>query len=203
MVLRSAFGLMGLATTWAFAVAPRCTTCCGSRSLISLSGSLDERLLALEQRVNDLERVAPREFSLVHYNVLADQYASNLQPWFLYGADPPVSDVEREALVQKFYEKDADGNLVNMGWPNWAPDSLLSPARRAMLEDVDARTFAWGPRSPRLWEELEKAQCDVLLGHVGLARRMSAARKRRASVALERVPEDRFLPYGGSAVSNL
>ena len=70
------------------------------RTLLSTAGNNLEQIVAdLARRVDDLERVAPREFSLVHYNVLADQYASNLQPWFLYGAEPPVSDAERAALM--------------------------------------------------------------------------------------------------------
>ena len=40
------------------------------------------RLARLEARVGDLERIAPAEFSIMHWNVLADQYASNLLPWF-------------------------------------------------------------------------------------------------------------------------
>ena len=119
---------------------------------------LERRLAELEKRTADLERVAPSEFSLTHYNVLADQYASNLQPWFLYGGD--VTDDERDQLLQKFYERDADGVLVNKGWPNWA--GLLSPERQAAIEAQDANNFAWGPRSIKLWEELEAANSDLI-----------------------------------------
>ena len=62
------------------------------------TSSVAERLAELEKRVADLERVAPGEFSVV---LAADQYASNLQPWFLYG-DPPICNDERAALTAKF-----------------------------------------------------------------------------------------------------
>ena len=116
----------------------------------------------LEQRLSVLERVAPAEFSVFHYNVLADQYASNLQPWFLYGAEPCVSEAERVALTERFYQRDKLGAFVNRGWPSWAPDRLLSPPRRAAIESLDADVFAWRKRSARLWAEVSRADCDVV-----------------------------------------
>ena len=41
---------------------------------------LARRLARLESRMADLERVAPKEFRVVHYNVLAEQYGSNFNP---------------------------------------------------------------------------------------------------------------------------
>ena len=37
----------------------------------------------------------------MHYNVLADQAGTNMQPWFCYGAD--VSRAERRELHRRFY----------------------------------------------------------------------------------------------------
>eukprot|EP00966_Prymnesium_polylepis_P205532 4763053-Prymnesium_polylepis.1 len=67
--------------------------------------ALELRLEQLEQRVRVLESVAPAAFSVLHWNVLADAYASNMQPWFLYGAG--VTEEERSALSERFYERDA------------------------------------------------------------------------------------------------
>ena len=44
---------------------------------------------------------AQKRFSVFHYNVLADQYGSNLQPWFLMGAEPPVSNEERKHMHEQ------------------------------------------------------------------------------------------------------
>ena len=109
--------------------------------------ALEARLAALEERLVVLERVAPPEFSVFHYNVLADQYASNLQPWFLYGTD--VTEEERARLFDKFYQRNATGELANVGWPTWA-QAVLSPERRAAAEAVDAQIFAWDVRRASL-----------------------------------------------------
>lgn len=124
--------------------------------------AMQQEIRDLQQRLSVLERVAPAEFSVFHYNVLADQYASNLQPWFLYGADPPVNDVERAALTELFYKRDVSGKYVNDGWPRWAPDELLSCGRRACIEAYNDEAFAWDVRRDRLWSEVEGADADVL-----------------------------------------
>ena len=129
----------------------------------------EQRLATLEAlikqqagQIADLERVAPKQVLLMHYNVLADQYGSNLQPWFLYGAEPPVTPDERKELITKFYEKDDRGSFVNVGWPKWAPDELLAPERRAQIEACDRDVFSWEKRSTRLWERVEREDPDVL-----------------------------------------
>lgn len=129
----------------------------------------EQRLAALEAlikqqagQIADLERVAPKQLLTMHYNVLADQYGSNLQPWFLYGAEPPVTPDERKALITQFYEKDDRGSYKNAGWPKWAPDGLLAPGRRAQIERCDREVFRWEKRSARLWERVEREDPDVL-----------------------------------------
>ena len=150
------------------------------RCCVSLVEALEERLLALEQRLSEseqrlseneqrlseseqrvsvLERIAPAVFSIFHYNVLADQYASNVQPWFLYNAN--VTSNERAALIERFYEKGPAGRYVNLGWPTWAED-ILSAERRAAVEAYDAEFFSWDARSERLWAQVEGAACDVV-----------------------------------------
>jgi hypothetical protein len=128
----------------------------------STSSLVEDRLAALEQRIADLERVAPAEFSLMHYNVLADKYGSNLQPWFLFGAQPPVDEDERGQLLAKFYERNAvTGEFANPGWPRWA-EGLLSAERREQIEACHAESFDWGVRSHRLWARVEGQQSDLL-----------------------------------------
>lgn len=129
----------------------------------------EQRLAVLEALVRqqagqiaDLQRVAPKQLLTMHYNVLADQYGSNLQPWFLYGAEPPVTVDERKQLINKFYEKDDRGSYVNLGWPKWAPDELLAPERRAQIEACDRDVFSWEKRSARLWERVRREEPDVL-----------------------------------------
>lgn len=113
----------------------------------------------LQQRLSVLERIAPSEFSIFHYNVLADQYASNLQPWYLHGAG--VSDEERRALRKKFYEKDEEGAYINVGWPSWAK-GILSPKRRSAAESFNRQMFTWEGRRERLWERVGGADSDVV-----------------------------------------
>ena len=122
---------------------------------------LDARLVRLEQRervfeaemdtrISDLERVMPKEFELLHYNVLADQMGINMLPWFCYGAD--LTPEERCELTHRFYlSGDANKLLPDKGWPKWA-EGVLSPERIAAVEVYHRRFFAWHARCARLWE---------------------------------------------------
>lgn len=117
--------------------------------------STESRLAGLEaileqqaRRIGDLERVAPKEFELLHYNVLADQAGTNMQPWFCYGAS--VSQAERRELHRRFYE-DGHKFAPNKGWPGWAV-GVLSPERIAAVEEYDRHIFAWQSRRERLWD---------------------------------------------------
>ena len=111
-----------------------------------------ERLVVAEARVKDLERVTPKEFEVIHYNVLADQAGTNLQPWFCYGAD--VTMEERRELLQRFYAGgDSVKQLPNKGWPTWA-EGVLSPERIAAVEAEDAEVFRWEKRRERLFQNI-------------------------------------------------
>ena len=91
-------------------------------------------LEAQHARIADLERVTQKEFEIVHYNVLADQAGSNLNPWFLYGGN--VTAAERAELTRRFYHGDVRGrkDSPNKGWPDWAL-GILSDERRAAIEE--------------------------------------------------------------------
>ena len=74
----------------------------------SAVGALTSRITELEsvlkrqaERIADLERTTPKEFEIIHFNVLADQVGRNIVPWFCYGAD--VTAEERVELHKRFY----------------------------------------------------------------------------------------------------
>lgn len=94
----------------------------------------------------------------MHYNVLADQYGSNLQPWFLYGADPPVSAAQRKELTRCYYQAGAGWDP---GWPHWA-EGVLSCEQLAAIAAVDQEVFAWSQRCERLWERVKLSNADVI-----------------------------------------
>ena len=126
----------------------------------SVRRTLEQLVATVEsqaQRISDLERVTPKEFEIVHYNVLADHASSNLNPWFLYGAN--VTADERKDLTRRFYAGDVRGfkDAPNKGWPTWALE-VLSPERRALLEQYDVDHFSWDARRERLWEAIRSVQ---------------------------------------------
>ena len=149
-----------------FLAASCCETSRRSRTAVMSSGAhemqrtlqrLSESVESQAQRIADLERVTPKEFELVHYNLLADHASSNLNPWFLYGAN--VTAEERTELTRRFYEGSARGykDAPNKGWPAWAID-VLSPERRALLEEYNRNYFAWDRRCERLWEAVRSVR---------------------------------------------
>ena len=112
---------------------------------------LSERIKSQAQRVSDLERVTPKEFEIVHYNLLADHASSNLNPWFLHGGN--VTPAERKELTRRF----DGGDKGQSSWPAWAVD-VLDPARRALIEEYDRDVFAWERRRERLWKAVREVQ---------------------------------------------
>uniref|UniRef100_A0A7S0L6X9 EF-hand domain-containing protein n=2 Tax=Coccolithus braarudii TaxID=221442 RepID=A0A7S0L6X9_9EUKA len=149
----------------------------GSRKSTSASSSLAARLTdseltgLLEQligqsdelvkRVQDLERVTPKEFEVLHYNVLADQVGTNKLPWFCYGAG--LTNNERKELHARFYAAgDANKRLLDKGWPGWAR-GVLSDERIQAVQDYDRRCFAWESRAEKLWQAVSshKVGCRV------------------------------------------
>ena len=93
--------------------------------------ALEEALHRQSARINDLERVVPKEFEVLHYSVLADQAGKNMQPWLCYGAD--VTADERRELHRRFYaDGDTNKRLPNKGWPTWALPGSSSPKPMAV-----------------------------------------------------------------------
>jgi len=130
----------------------------------ALEGRLNElerqsriTITAADRRIADLERVTPKEFDIVHYNVLADQAGSNMAPWFCYGAG--LTDAERTALYSRFYEHgDKYKRSKDKGWPVWA-EGILSSKRIAAVEAKDRHLFKWEARRERLWAAVESVKC--------------------------------------------
>lgn len=127
---------------------------------------LEQRLQELELRAMDLERVAPKEFEVLHYNVLAERYGCNMQPWFLYGAQ--VTPEERAELLRRFYGTatsnlgpSANKLLDDKGWPEWA-EGVLSAERRAAIEQYHERSFRWDIRRERLWDTVSSSTADII-----------------------------------------
>ena len=125
-----------------------------------LEERLDEqaKLIALQgDRLVDLERIAPKEFEVVHYNVLADQAGKNTQPWFCYGAE--LTPDERNELHRRFYAKGKEYKArADKGWPEWA-EGVLSPERIAAVEAYEARAFAWEARCEKLFAAVATHRC--------------------------------------------
>lgn len=120
-----------------------------SRPPLDRLALLEEHNAALAQRVYDLERVVPKEFEVLHYNVLSSDIGSNMLPWFCYGAD--LTKAERRELHRRFYRSgEANKRLANKGWPAWA-EGVLSAERIAAVEAYDRRCFTWESRCERLW----------------------------------------------------
>jgi len=109
-------------------------------------GTVLERL---EERTADLERVAVKEFEILHYNVLSNYSATNMLPWFCYGCN--VTAAERAEMHRRFYAPGPTGfkRVRGKGWPTWA-EEVLSPERRAAVEAYDALHFGWERRCERL-----------------------------------------------------
>ncbi|EOD26682.1 hypothetical protein EMIHUDRAFT_457323 [Emiliania huxleyi CCMP1516] len=118
----------------------------------SLERRLQEQgtvLERLEERTADLERVAVKEFEILHYNVLSNYSATNMLPWFCYGCN--VTAAERAEMHRRFYAPGPTGfkRVRGKGWPTWA-EEVLSPERRAAVEAYDALHFGWERRCERL-----------------------------------------------------
>lgn len=136
----------------------RFTTSTNVDVLEAINARLDRQQQLIDRQaaqISDLERVTPKEFEIVHYNVLADQSSSNLQPWFCYGANVTVA--ERAELTRRFYSGDKRGykDKPNKGWPAWAI-GVLSDERRRKIEEYDRDYFAWERRRERLWHEVRE-----------------------------------------------
>jgi hypothetical protein len=123
--------------------------------------ALESKLASLSAQVSDLNRVAPKVIEVFHYNVLARQYGSNMQPWFLYGA--AVTDTERRAMLERFYAAGPDGSKkeADKGWPGWAL-GILSPERRAAIQAYNERCFRWELRREKLWDVVERSNADII-----------------------------------------
>ena len=64
---------------------------------------LTERVSALQERVESLERQTPARFRAAQYNILSSYLGNNREPWFLFGAlSQSAADRERARQVSSF-----------------------------------------------------------------------------------------------------
>lgn len=104
---------------------------------------------------------SPEQFRVLQYNVLAKKYASNKEPWFLYGGLQPGGDAERaSAIAARHVARGADGRYENVGWPSYVT-GILSAEEIAAVEERDA-VFDFERRGPRLIETIQSVDADLL-----------------------------------------
>ena len=127
-----------------------------------LRSRVDALTTELERAQSTLKLLAqstPLEFSVMQYNLLAKYLGSNLEPWFLFGAN---LDEERRARVQaKHVEKDADGRYLNVGFEKYTA-GVLTEEEQAAVRKVDEECFAWERRGPLLCSTIWKHGADVI-----------------------------------------
>ena len=99
-------------------------------------------------------------FRAAQYNILASYLGDNRQPWFLYGL-PDLTEERRDQILALFYAKNSDGSYANAGWPHYV-SGVLSDEEQRLVEEVDARDFAWAVRRDELLKRILSTEADVL-----------------------------------------
>lgn len=110
-----------------------------------------------------------QSFVVAHYNVLAGYLGDNRQPWFLHGIDVdrdnddtlPTNMCRRDKIFEKFYERNDEGKFSNVGWPSYV-DGILSDEEQQIVERVDRKFFSWQTRSPRLIQQIQDLNADLI-----------------------------------------
>ena len=131
--------------------------------------SLRERIHELQERVSALQAEQQALwvsqsviFTVAQYNILASYLGDNRQPWFLYGLPAgAMPDSRREAIMTKFYERDQQGKLVNVGWPNFVR-GLLSDEEQQQIEACNERYFVWDVRRAKLLDTVLGTGADLI-----------------------------------------
>ena len=96
------------------------------------------KIEALENRCTRLESSNSNNiFTITHYNILAEAYGSNLQPWFLYGMTPPITTEQRDELTKKHSARDdSNGCYLHTTFRAWS-DGILSEKQQIQAEYYD------------------------------------------------------------------
>ena len=63
--------------------------------------------------------------------------------------------------MTKFYEKDQQGQYVNVGWPNYA-SGLLSDEEQRQIEAYNERYFVWEVRRAKLLDTVLGTGADLI-----------------------------------------
>eukprot|EP00746_Dinoflagellata_sp_MGD_P086517 gnl/MRDRNA2_/MRDRNA2_34249_c0_seq1.p1 gnl/MRDRNA2_/MRDRNA2_34249_c0~~gnl/MRDRNA2_/MRDRNA2_34249_c0_seq1.p1 ORF type:complete len:804 (-),score=155.91 gnl/MRDRNA2_/MRDRNA2_34249_c0_seq1:85-2496(-) len=116
-------------------------------------------LAQIQEQLSLIGRDQPLTFVAAQYNILANYLGLNTQPWLLYGAD--IDKERREEICQKFYEKDASGKYVNVGWPKYARNILNNEEMKA-VEEYQKKFFDWSVRRDKIIEQLWNLDADIL-----------------------------------------
>lgn len=106
-------------------------------------------------------RVAQELFVITHYNLLAQAYGENTKPWFLYGAKPPVSKRERDAIEEKYNLRNAEGKPLHPGFRSYT-SGILSERRMEQIEAYDREHFAWESRKWRVLDTILERHPDIV-----------------------------------------
>ena len=131
--------------------------------------SLRESVRELQEKVHELQAEQQAlwasqsvVFTVAQYNILASYLGDNRQPWFLYGLPAgALPDSRREAIMTKFYEKDQQGQFVNVGWPNYVT-GLLSDEEQRQIEAYNERYFVWEVRRAKLLDTVLGTGADLI-----------------------------------------
>ena len=100
-----------------------------------------------------------KTFRVAQYNILAGYLGNNREPWFLYGVDMP--EERRERIKRNFYQTNAEGKLVNAGWPTYV-EGELTEAEQARVAENHELFFSWESRKVRLLSEMSRWEADLI-----------------------------------------
>ena len=132
-------------------------TTCRKQGFASVAGS---GILPRCDR-DEASRVREGLVTITHYNVLARSYGSNLLPWFLYGANPPVTREQRQKLEELRCKIDETGNRLHTPLEVHAR-SVLSSEQVSQLQQYDERFFAWEERKWKLVDKIMENDPDIV-----------------------------------------
>eukprot|EP00929_Paragymnodinium_shiwhaense_P020714 TRINITY_DN13711_c0_g1_i1.p1 TRINITY_DN13711_c0_g1~~TRINITY_DN13711_c0_g1_i1.p1 ORF type:complete len:444 (-),score=102.25 TRINITY_DN13711_c0_g1_i1:97-1428(-) len=98
------------------------------------------------------EKDGETSFNVFHYNILADSYAQNSMPWFLFGlphTDKLMPQSRRDRVEAEYWSRPP-----HMGTINNAYNGVLSQSEVDLIQDYDRKYFQWKCREVQLLHEI-------------------------------------------------